>query len=123
MKKLYLGDYEGMNEKEIKEDIIKYYIEDKEELLTIVDDFKKITILIACNMSESYEENSFFLIQNKKTKKLYCNYAGHCSCMGYEYQWSPEECSIKYLQSDKFSSQIYDEPERKQIIKYMEDLK
>ena len=53
--------------------------------------------------SEDYEEHSYFLLFHKHTGKLYENFGSHCSCMGFEEQFNPEETFVEYLKSNKYS--------------------
>jgi hypothetical protein len=48
-----------------------------------------------------WEGSSWFLLKDKETGKLFENSAGHCSCYGFEDQFSPAETSIEYLISEK----------------------
>lgn len=97
MEKLFLEDLSGMEEREIKQHLITEY-EAKEE------DVERLDILIAYESVGSWgcDSSSFFLFRDKDTKKLYENHGSHCSCYGFEGQFSPEETSLEYLMSDKF---------------------
>lgn len=96
-KNLYLGGYEGMEEKEIKQIIIGEYLEGETNNFI---ERSKIIIAVLIN-EDSYTESSFFLL--KKDNKYYENYASHCSCHGFEKQFKPEKTTIKYLKSYKFN--------------------
>ena len=52
-------------------------------------------ILLASYMIEGYEGSAYVLYQ--KDGKLYEVFASHCSCMGLEGQWEPEETSVKAI--------------------------
>lgn len=97
MKPLYLQDLKDLTEAELRQHIITEY-EAKPEDLTPYE------ILIAYESVGSWgcDSSSFFLLRNKKTKKLYEVHGSHCSCYGFEGQWKPEETSMEYLESDKF---------------------
>lgn len=91
---LYLGDYENYSENDVIENISNNYDVEKQ----IVDEYQ---IIIAILNNYGYEEDSYFLMIQKKTGKLHENFAGHCSCYGFEGQFEPEETSVEYLISDK----------------------
>lgn len=91
---LKLGTYPDLTDQEIIEDLIKNYAAKPEEL-------KDIEILVAVNGDYGWEESSWFLL--RKNGVLMENHASHCSCMGYEGQWTPEPTTLEYLMSDKFS--------------------
>lgn len=97
MEKLFLEDLEGMEESEIKQHLIRSYDARREE----VDKFE---ILVAYESVGSWgcDSSSFFLLRDRDTSQLYENHGSHCSCYGFEGQFSPEETSIEYLKSDNF---------------------
>lgn len=113
---LFLADVKGLTEEEIKEGIVISYE-------TSAKNVNKYDIIIAYQSVGDYgcDSSSFFLLRNKKTKKLYENHGSHCSCYGFEGQWKPELTTIEYLHSDKFGLSCggYDdeETENKKLVK------
>ncbi len=91
-----IGCFENSSEEDVKKHIIDYYWASE-------DFINKFEILFAYEDSSGYEEYSFFLLQDKETGKLYENHASHCSCNGFEDQFSPKETTINYLKSEHFS--------------------
>jgi hypothetical protein len=78
----------------------------------IAEDFKvqrteldKFQILIAYMSEGSWgcDSSAWFLLRDRETGALFENHAGHCSCYGYDDQWTPEPTTLEYLKSDKFS--------------------
>lgn len=51
-----------------------------------------VTILVASYTYEDYSGDAYVLFT--KDDKLYEVHGGHCSCMGLEDQWDPEEADI-----------------------------
>lgn len=89
-KLLTLADFTGMSEKNIREHIVRNY--------EITDgELDKYKLLIVHEAEDCYEGDSHLLLQDKESGKLYANYAGHCSCYGYEGQFKPEETTIEFL--------------------------
>lgn len=109
MEKLFLEDLEGMEENEIKQHLVRNY-EAKRE------DIDKFEILIAYESVGSWgcDSSSFFLLKDKETNELYENHGSHCSCYGFEGQFSPEKTSVDYLKSNSFyfSTGGYDSSDR-----------
>ena len=66
-----------------------------------LDDYN---ILIAYESVGSWgcDSSSFFLLQKKSSGRLFEVHGSHCSCYGFEGQWTPEKTTKKYLKSDKF---------------------
>ena len=97
MKRLYLEDLAGLTQAQVAKHISKEY----EVPLSEVNKFK---ILIAYESVGSWgcDSNSWFLLQDRKTNKLYETHGSHCSCYGFEGQFEPEETTLEYLNSDKF---------------------
>lgn len=97
MKRLFLGDLCNLTEEEVKKLLVCEYNVKQEE----VDNYD---ILIAYESVGAYgcDSSSFFLLRHKETKVLYENHGSHCSCYGFEGQFTPEETSLDYLKSDNF---------------------
>jgi hypothetical protein len=93
------GDLMNMSEKQIKYDIADKFSNYGVlgQVAIIRRDLKNYKVLIAYMEEEAYEGSSYYLIQNKKTKELFENYASHCSCYGYEDKWEPEITNKEYL--------------------------
>ena len=107
MKSLCLEDLKGNTQKETKEHIATEYKSDGEygePSKDLLVELLKYNILIAYESVGSWgcDSSSWFLLRDKKTKVLYEVHGSHCSCYGFEGQWTPEETTLEYLQSDKF---------------------
>lgn len=93
---LALEDLAGDSVDSVREHIVcSFQIEENE-----LDGFE---VLVAYESVGDYgcDSSNWFLI--RKDGQLYENYGSHCSCMGFEEQWGPEETSVDYLLSDKFN--------------------
>ena len=57
------------------------------------------------------DSSGYFLLQEKTTGKYFEVYGSHCSCYGFEDQWTPRQATLKYLKSSHFTHNIggYDE--------------
>lgn len=97
MKQLFLEDLKDFTEKEIREHLVSEYEATKEGI-------DRFDILIAYESVGSWgcDSSSFFLFRDRETKELYENHGSHCSCYGFEGQFSPEKTTIEYLKSDNF---------------------
>lgn len=56
------------------------------------DDLRGVRILLASYESEGYECTAFVLFE--RDGKLYEVNGFHCSCYGFEGQWTPEETTV-----------------------------
>lgn len=56
----------------------------------------------------SYEGSAFVLLREKATGDLYCVEGGHCSCFGFEGQWSVERTHVDVLKSKLEAARRYD---------------
>ena len=92
---LFLGEYVGSTYEDVVEDITYNYEVERQT----VDEYQ---IVIAILNDHGYEEDSYFLMV--KSGKLYENFAGHCSCMGFEGQFQPEETTVDYLMSKQYTN-------------------
>lgn len=63
----------------------------------------KYQILIAFHWVGDYEGAAWFLLRCRETGKLFEVKASHCSCYGFEGQFTPEETTEQYLKSAHFS--------------------
>ena len=93
---LAIGDYAGMSYDEVVENIVCNY----EVEQSTVDQYK---IVVAVLNSGSYEEDAYFLLLHRATGKLYEIHAGHCSCYGFEGQFSPEETTVEFIFSPHYT--------------------
>lgn len=88
-----------------QQDIIKEYDLKDSEVMKL----NNYTILYAYYSYESYEGESFVLLEEKETKKLFEVNGSHCSCFGLEGQWILEETTIEALMkrdSDFFNEEV-----------------
>lgn len=103
---LTLCDLGNYSLDQLKEHIIgNYSVRNAEDGIKGSDiDLENFDILIAYESvgSDGCDSTSFFLLQNKESKKLYEVHGSHCSCHGFRGQWKPEETTIEYLKSDNF---------------------
>lgn len=111
--KLFLEDVANLSEQEVKQHIADNYAGkdsgfdygeptdlEKAELLKELSDFE---ILIAYEHVGSWgcDSSSYFLMM--KDAKYYEFAGSHNSCFGFEGQYDPDEATIDYLNSDRFS--------------------
>ena len=103
---LVLCDLEGMDEAQVREHIASAY-------RISVSDLGGVEVLIGYESVGSWgcDSSNWFLF--RKNGELFENHGSHCSCYGFEDQWSPESTSAAYLLSDKFylSTGGYDDAE------------
>lgn len=128
MKQLFLDCMDGMSDAEVRKyiadewnDSNEYGDKKKPAIEHMLKELNEYEILIACVENYGYEEGAFFLIKKKSDGKLFEIHGGHCSCYGFEGQWSPEETTEEYLLSDKFNAGVYLD-HKKEIISFMADL-
>jgi hypothetical protein len=98
MKKLLtLADLDGYSQDELKNHIAQSYEVDRAKL-------DNVTFLVAFEEVGPWgcDSSSFFLVEIDG--ELYENHASHCSCYGFEGQWTPESTTVDYLKSDHFSA-------------------
>lgn len=98
MKNLFLEDLKNLTEEQVRAHLQSQYDAPKERL-------ESFDILIAYESVGDYgcDSSSFFLFRDKETNELFENHGSHCSCYGFEGQFSPEKTDINYLKSDKFN--------------------
>lgn len=83
---LGLGDFDGVTEDDLRARIAQEYEVARAE----VDGY---AILAASGWSDGYEEGHWFLLRRLSDGALMENDSGHCSCYGFEGQWSPTEAN------------------------------
>lgn len=95
---LLLEDYAGKTPDYVITDL-------KGEWQAACDEVDRFEILIAyCSVgSWGCDSSAWFLLREKATGELYEASGSHCSCDGFENQFSPEPTTLEYLKSDKFS--------------------
>ena len=115
MKALYLEDLKEMPQEEIKVHLSEEYAGDKSgfdsgepddsDKQKVVATLEGMDVVIAYESAGSYgcDSSSFFLFRRKSDGVYFENHGSHCSCYGFEGQFSPEETTIEYLKSDKFN--------------------
>src|SRR5687767_5156978 len=93
---LALEDLDGKSHDEVLSHIAAAFEIKPEEL-------KGVRILVAYESVGSWgcDSSNWFLF--RKGRQLFENHGSHCSCYGFEGQWSPEPTTLKYLRSDKFA--------------------
>lgn len=91
-----LGDFQNESEADIRTWI-------REQFREPLEKFAHLDILLAYWSGSDYEETAWFLLRDRATGVLLEVHGSHCSCYGFEEQWSPEETTLEYLKSDKFS--------------------
>ena len=94
-KHLYLSDFDGFTEKEVRNHLITTYSAGIEKL-------NALHILIAYESEDSYDGQSWFLFQKKHSGDLFEMSASHCSCYGFEDQFDLEEITLEFLKSSRF---------------------
>ncbi len=119
-----LEDLKGKTDAEIRQHIIDSY--------EYSGDASQFDILIAYESVGSWgcDSSSFFLIKDKATGELLTVNGSHCSCYGFEGQFTPEKTTIqalKYLATEGrvFCAGGYDKNENSnttQIIEYITNL-
>ena len=106
---------------------MKKYIQGFENEQNIFDEFRAsrpedIEIIFASYGVYSYEGDAFVLF--KKNGKLYEVNGSHCSCMGLEKQWEPEETTIKalkhrFIEGSFFSESFHGEEAHEEMAKLL----
>lgn len=116
---LTLQDMKGKTEAEIKQHLISEYGATESQL-------KDISVLIAYESVGDWgcDSSSFFLLKDKKSKKLYEIHGSHCSCFGFENQYTPEETTVQALKDRAakkyvFSTGGYDYDSDRNVIEVL----
>ena len=71
--------------------------EEKAKMDEALEKHKNETILFATYEVEGYEGSAWVLFYDEEKKKLFEVNGSHCSCMGLEGQWEPEETTLEAL--------------------------
>ncbi len=121
MMKIFIGEFRGIDEEDLKEHIFDAYN-------VAYDRIEKIDILIAYKFrgGDLTYSSSYFLFA--KDAKYYEVRAKHCECYGFENQWKPERIFPEHLkrQTELFNISLYDDRRneyRKLITQYLADIK
>lgn len=95
---LALEDFKGKTPAEVRKGIVF-------DFEVLPGDLNKFQILIAYQSEGSWgcDSSAWFLLRDRETGALFENHGSHCSCYGFEGQWSPEPTTVEYLKSDNFS--------------------
>jgi hypothetical protein len=119
MKQLFLADLENLMDAQVREGLIDEW----KAVPTFLNNFQ---ILIAYQSVGDYgcDSSAFYLLRHKRSKELFIVHGSHCSCYGFEEQFTPELTNLKYLQSDMFSLDTggYDEQRKSNQEKVKEFL-
>lgn len=96
-----LGDLKEMDEAKVKEHLAKEYGGGGYDTLdgNVQKRLESINVLVAYESVGWWgcDSSSWFLLRDKKTKKLYEVNGSHCSCCGFENQFKPQETTIEAL--------------------------
>ena len=104
MNSLFIGDLKDMSQEEVIEHIKSDYINGEKNESENINKLECFDVLIAYESVGSWgcDSSSFFLFKRRSDGALFENHGSHCSCYGFEGQFSPEETNLEYLNSDKF---------------------
>ncbi len=95
----FINDAEGYNPITLKKWINSVNEEDLPEEL--------IPIYGVINTG-SYDADAKILLVNPITKEFYSIHGSHCSCYGFEGQFTPELCPIQYLATNTYWQEAKD---------------
>jgi hypothetical protein len=95
---LGLEDYDNSN----RESVLNDFKGEWQAEPSCVDRFE---VLVAYQSVGDYgcDSSAWFLLREKSTGRLFEACGSHCSCYGFEGQFEPEQTTVTYLKSDKFS--------------------
>jgi len=104
MKSLYLEDLKGMSQEEVRAHLVDNYADDPDKQ-KVSAALEGMDVVVAYESVGSWgcDSSSFFLFRRKSDGVYLENHGSHCSCYGFEGQFSPEETTAEYLKSDKFN--------------------
>ena len=89
-----LGEF-GATEQQIKDAVAREFQDDR------IFEYK---VLAVWSSEPDYSMSCWMLLEKDGT--MYEVTGGHCSCAGYEEQFSPAECPAEYLTSSKSSWEL-----------------
>jgi hypothetical protein len=104
--------------REICEDIAQSYEGEGDTKEGILSSLEGARFILNELEGDCYEEDEMFLFE--QGGKYYINEAGHCSCYGFEGQWSPSEVTEEYLLSEHFLSQKRYNSVRDKVKKHLQ---
>lgn len=96
-KTLFLADFASLDISAVREWMVK-------EFRVASADVEKYQVLVGCLDDGSWEASAMFVLRCRETGNYFEIHAEHCSCYGFENQFTPEPTTIKYLKSDKFGA-------------------
>lgn len=96
-KKLFIGDLAEQSVASVYQHLLNEYGASK-------SDIKKYQIIVAYESVGDYgcDSSSYFLLKDKLTNEYYEVHGSHCSCYGFEDQFTPVKAEVAYLKSDNF---------------------
>lgn len=109
---LGLNNFQDYSEEEVKACLVEEYSGPTEEV-------NKYDILIAYEETSDYGSSSWFLLEEKETKKLFEVYASRSSWYSYEGQWYPTPTTATLLKSSHLATRVKDIPEVKIFIQQL----
>jgi hypothetical protein len=94
---LYLEDFNNLTAKEVRAKIAYDF--------GLTNELDRFEVLIAYMSEGSFgcDSSAWLLLRDRNTRELFEVHGSHCSCYGFEGQFSPEITTVEYLRSDKFS--------------------
>lgn len=114
---LKLADFSEMTDEEVIEHIVSEYADDgyegygrtgnkvsEDEIRKALEKYE-LCVVYEHVGSWGCDSSSFFLMRNKETGAYAWNEGGHCSCYGFEGQFTPEEMPDEwFLRDDMYIS-------------------
>lgn len=98
MNALHLEDLKDLSDEEVRQHLVQQYEADQSE----VDKYDILIAYESVGGSWGGDSSSFFLLRDRDTGKLFEVHGSHCSRLGFEGQFEPEETTLEHLRSDKF---------------------
>lgn len=96
-KRLALEDLSGYTDQQIRD----HWIASWEIAKVVADAFNPVAAYESVG-DFGCDSSGWFLLQNRETGELFEVHGSHCSCYGFEDQFTPEPTTLEYLKSDKF---------------------
>ena len=98
MKLLALADLKDLNEYQVKQHLVREYgaVSNDPEVSKALENFE---VLVAYESVGDYgcDSSSYFLLKSKQSGNLFVVTGGHCSCYGFENQFTPSETTVEAL--------------------------